>query len=228
MYVAWAARYLFQDRTYRLLTMKIISKFGQVSLILALGISLVSQSAAVALPTAFEKELAQATKIDFNKPVKLGIVQCKSVLKAKKYINTCTYENFVVTVKSFTYADSAGFPDGTPRFDLALKMENYSKSASTGISVGSLLRCSNSKSISSFYADAYDPQSVPAGSQDEGTIKVSFPDDVTLQTCKSPIIWLTLSSYGADIRDLAGIAALKKKKLSAFAYIPIPSSSLSY
>jgi hypothetical protein len=205
-----------------------MKKARAVGLLLSLtfGISVVSIPLSQALPTKFQKELSLATKSSFGKPVKLAIANCKSVLKNRKYVETCSYESFNVTVKSFEFNDLSGWPEGTPTFNVDVVMENYSKKITTGLDVGSMLKCSNSRQYSPFYSGGIDPQSLLPQSRDEGVVKMSFPEDVTLETCKDPIIWLALFSGGASLSDSKRIADIKKKKFAAFAYIEIPQSSL--
>lgn len=186
----------------------------------------ISPMSSQALMTKFEKELSLAKKIDFNVPVKLAIPNCKITLKSKKYVETCTYETFNVTVKSFKFNDLSGWPEGTSTFNVEVIMENYSKKVTTGLDVGSLLRCSNARQNSSFYSGGIDPQQLLPLSRDSGIVKMSFPDDVTTETCKNPTIWLSLFSAGTSLSDSKRIAEIKKKKLAAFAYISLDSSAL--
>lgn len=179
-----------------------------------------------ALMTKFEKELSLAKKIDFNTPVNLAIANCKIALKSKKYVETCTYENFRVTVKSFQFNDLSGWPEGTPTFNIEVLMENYSKKVSTGLDVGKMLRCSNARQYSPFYSGGIDPQELLPLSKDSGIVKMSFPEDVTPETCKDPTIWLSLFSVGTSLTDTKRIADIKKKKLAAFAYISLDPSML--
>lgn len=190
-------------------------------------ISLSSFSASSnALMTKFEKELSLAKKIDFNTPVKLAIPNCKISLKSKKYVETCTYEHFVVTVKNFKFNDLSGWPEGTPTFNIEVLLENYSKKITTGLDVGKMLRCSNAREYSPFYSGGIDPQQLLPLSQDSGIVKMSFPEDVTPETCKNPTIWLSLFSAGASLSDTKRISDIKKKKLAAFAYISLDQASL--
>lgn len=206
-----------------------ISYMGVVrkTIILLASISLaVPHAPSNALMTQFEKELSVAKKIDFNSPVNLAIPNCKIALKSKKYVETCSYEKFRITVRSFQFNDLSGWPEGTPTFNIDILMENFSKKISTGLEVGQMLRCSNSRESSSFYSGGIDPQQLLPLSQDSGIVKMSFPEDVTTESCKNPTIWLSLFSSGPSLTETKKIADIKKKKLAAFAYIPINPSLL--
>ena len=106
-------------------------------------------------------------------------------------------------------------------------MENFS-SVDTGLDVGEFLKCKSSRSGSPFYADGIDPQSVPAKSQDGGIVISSFPDEIDITKCESPVLWITLtSSAGADVKNKKMMAEIKKKKLIGIAYIPLTPQLLS-
>ena len=184
------------------------------------------QPFAHALPSPFEIELKAATKISLGKPTALAVPTCKIQVKNKKYINSCTYGKFIVTVNSFRFAKKETPIDvEVSVYAIDLKMENYSK-IDSGIDVGALLRCKNSQSYSPFYSDGIDPQNVPAGSELSGVVLASLPGDLSPFSCQMPTLWLSLFNSGVDMKDKVMLAEVNKKKLIARAYIPLTQSML--
>ena len=194
-----------------------------------LGVSLFCiPNASANLPSAYEAKLKLATKVDFGRAIPLAVPKCKIVKVKSKYTELCTYEKFVITVNSFKFNDIRT-PIGVEESSYAIhiKMENFS-SIDTGLDVGEFLKCKSSRSGSPFYADGIDPQSVPAKSQDGGIVISSFPDEIDITKCESPVLWITLTnSAGADVKNKKMIAEIKKKKLIGIAYIPLTPQLLS-
>ena len=185
-------------------------------------------SASANLPSAYEAKLKLATKVDFGRAIPLAVPKCKIVKVKSKYTELCTYEKFVITVNSFKFNDIRT-PIGVEESSYAIhiKMENFS-SIDTGLDVGEFLKCKSSRSGSPFYADGIDPQSVPAKSKDGGIVISSFPDEIDITKCESPVLWITLTnSAGADVKNKKMIAEIKKKKLIGIAYIPLTPQLLS-
>ena len=193
------------------------------------GLSLVHiPSAKANLPSAYEAKLKSATKVSFGRAIPLAVPKCKTVKVKSKYVEQCTYEKFVITVNSFKFND-VRTPIGVEESSYAIdiKMENYS-SQETGLDVGEFLKCKSSRSGSPFYSDGIDPQSVPAKSQDAGIVISSFPDEIAIAKCESPVLWISLTnSAGADIKNKTMMAEIKKKKLIGIAYIPLTPQLLS-
>ena len=194
-----------------------------------LGVSLFCiPNASANLPSAYEAKLKLATKVDFGRAIPLAVPKCKIVKVKSKYTELCTYEKFVITVNSFKFNDIRT-PIGVEESSYAIhiKMENFS-SIDTGLDVGEFLKCKSSRSGSPFYADGIDPQSVPAKSKDGGIVISSFPDEIDITKCESPVLWITLTnSAGADVKNKKMIAEIKKKKLIGIAYIPLTPQLLS-
>ena len=194
-----------------------------------LGVSLFCiPNASANLPSAYEAKLKLATKVDFGRAIPLAVPKCKIVKVKSKYTELCTYEKFVITVNSFKFNDirtPIGVEESSYAIDI--KMENFS-SVDTGLDVGEFLKCKSSRSGTPFYADGIDPQSVPAKSQDGGIVISSFPDEIDITKCESPVLWITLTnSAGADVKNKKMIAEIKKKKLIGIAYIPLTPQLLS-
>ena len=207
--------------------MKIFSNSMKLSTV-ALVFSLVTSSqASHALPTSFERELKSAAKTEIGKKTSLAVEKCKWSTKSGRPSVKCSIQKFDVTVNSFSFKemrDSIGFEEHTYEIDVTL--ENYS-SEDSGLAVGSLLRCSNSRGSSSFYAEGLDPQFVLGRSQERGVVVASFPSDVTASNCANPTLWLSLSSSGVTLRDKKKVSSLKKRKLVAAAYIPLTNEQIS-
>lgn len=186
------------------------------------------QPSNAALPSPFEIELKAATKVSIGQAVPIAIPDCKIVVKKKKYITTCTYEKFIVTVNSFKFEKRTTPIDvEVSVYAVDLKMENYSKQIDAGLEVGALLRCKNQRGGSDFYADGINPQNVPAGSELSGVVLASFPDDLSVAECQMPTLWISLFGAGVDMKDKALVAAVKKKKLASRAYIPLTPEMLA-
>lgn len=188
-------------------------------------------SSNAALPSPFELELKQATKIEFGKANSIALPDCKFVIVKKKYTTKCTYGKFVVTVNSFKYHSTrTAFTEVVNNvYAISIKMENYSKTINSGLDVGAVVRCKNEIKYSPFYRDepdSIDPQDVPAGTELSGVIYASLPDDFTPEQCQMPTLWLAPFSSGVDLKDKAQMAEVKKKKLIARAYIPLTPAML--
>lgn len=194
-----------------------------------LGATLVHIPSATAnLPSAYEAKLKLATKVDFGRAIPLAVPKCKISKVKSKYVEKCTYEKFVVTINSFKFNDirtPIGVEESSYAIDI--KMENFS-SQETGLDVGEFLKCKSSRSGSPFYSDGINPQSVPAKSQDGGIVISSFPDEIDVTKCESPVLWISLTnSAGADIKNKKMMAEIKKKKLIGIAYIPLTPQLLA-
>jgi hypothetical protein len=193
-----------------------------VAALSTLGLVVTTAPAVQALPTKFQKDLTVAKKINFGTVAKLAVPNCGrsfSINYAK-----CKFSHVAVTVNSFAFNDYTGWPNDAPTYNLDLKIENFT-SQDNGLSVGSLIRCTNAKDQNDFYADGMNPQYISSKTQESGVVVVDFPEDVTPTTCKNPTIWLELN-MGTSLSDKKMLSAVKKKKLLAAAYIPIPIESL--
>jgi hypothetical protein len=184
-------------------------------------------NSAAALPSPFEQELKAATQVTLGKPISMAVPKCKLVKVGSKFTTKCTYEKFVVTVNSFAFNDIRT-PIGVEEasFNIDVKIENFS-SRDTGIDVGKLLRCKKSRSGSPFYSDGIDPQSIPPRSEDAGIIVSSFPDEISLDKCEMPTLWISLTNSEVNPKDKKMMAEIKKRKLVANAYIPLTPAMLS-
>lgn len=194
-----------------------------------LGASLVhTPSASADLPSAYEAKLKLATKVSFGQAISLAVPKCKFVKVKSKYSEKCTYEKFTITVNSFKFNDRrTSITVEESSYAIDIKMENFS-SQETGLDVGEFLKCKSSRSGSPFYSDGINPQSVPAKSQDGGIVISSFPDEIDVTKCESPVLWISLTnSAGADIKNKKMMAEIKKKKLIGVAYIPLTPQLLS-
>lgn len=193
-----------------------------IAAVAAIGLVVTATPATQALPSKFQKDLSLAKKITFGTTVKIAAPNCGSSWPVK--YSKCKFQYIAVTVNSFTFNDYSGWPNDAATYNLDLKIENFS-SQDNGLAVGSLIRCSNAKDSNDFYADGIDPQFITAKTEESGVVKVDFPEDVTPTTCKTPTVWLELSSSNY-LTDKKMLAEIKKKKLVAAAYIPIPLDSL--
>lgn len=200
---------------------------ASTAIALATLLALGSPTAALAvepakpLPSAYEAELKNAKRIGFGQRIALAS-ECQ-----KSTMSGCTkYRPVAVTVRSMTPSTRAGWPDGTPTFNLDVTVQNL-----TGSSGGLLptLRCANSTSSGSFYADSVETQSIPAKSQQSGIVIVSFPeansqDNIAIKPseCLNAVLWLKpVSSF-----DLTATQA-KKAKMFGAAYIPLTPEFLA-
>jgi len=185
------------------------------------------QVASASLPSAYEAKLKTATKVNFGQPIPLAVPNCKITKVKGKLTEVCKYEKFVVTVNSFKFFD-VRTPIGVEESSYAIdvKLENYS-SQDTGLDIGEFLKCKSSRSNSPFYSDGIDPQTVPAGSQDNGVVISSFPDEIAIEKCEMPVLWISLSSYSADLKNKKMMTEIKKKKLIGAAYIPLTPQMLA-
>lgn len=185
------------------------------------------QGASANLPSAYEAKLKLATKMNFGQPISLAVPNCKYKKVKSKMTEVCTYEKFVITVNSFKFNDIRT-PIGVEESSYAIdvKLENYS-SRDTGLDVGEFLKCKSSRSGSPFYSDGIDPQSVPSGSQDAGVVISSFPDEIAVEKCEMPVLWIALTNYSADLKNKKMMKEIRKKKLVGAAYIPLTAEMLA-
>jgi hypothetical protein len=207
--------------------MKKTNAFIRLAALVATISLMVPAQAAYSLPSSFEKERKRATLTSIGKPTALAVEVCRWSTKRGMPIVKCKLQKLVVTVNGFKFKelrDSIGFDEHTYEIDVTL--ENYSSQRS-GLAVGSLLRCSNSRADSSFYAEGLDPQYVMSKTRETGVIVASFPSDVTAINCQNPTLWLSISSGGVSLDSKKKLKTLKKKKLSAAAYIPLSEEQLS-
>ena len=182
--------------------------------------------ASAVLVSPHEAELKLATKVNFGQPIPLAIQNCKYVKVKSKVSEKCSYEKFVITVNSFKFNDirtPIGVEESSYAIDI--KMENFT-SQETGLDVGELLKCKSSRSGSPFYADGINPQYIPAKTQDGGVVISSFPDEIAIDKCELPVLWISLSSYSTNIKDKKMMNEIKKKKLVGAAYIPLTPQML--
>jgi len=188
-------------------------------------------SSSAALPSPFELQLKQATKLQFGKVNSIALPDCNFVVVKKKYTTKCTYGKFNVTVNSFKYQGTrTAFSDVINNvYAISIKMENYSRTINSGLDVGAVLRCKNEKTYSPYYmdeADSINPQDVPSGSELSGVVYASLPDDFTPEQCQMPTLWIAPFNSGVDLKDKDQLAAVKKKKLIARAYLPLTPEML--
>ena len=202
------------------------SMLSLAMLMLLVSLTINAPIASADLDSPHEAELKLATKVNFGQPIPLAIQNCKYVKVKNKLSEKCSYEKFVVTINSFKFNDFR-----TPiyvkeaSYAIDVKMENYS-SQETGLDVGELLKCKSSRSYSPFYADGINPQYIPAKSQDGGVVISSFPDEIAIDKCELPVLWISLSSYSTNIKDKKMMKEIKKKKLVGAAYIPLTPQML--
>jgi len=182
--------------------------------------------ASAVLDSPHEAELKLATKVNFGQPIPLAVLNCKYVKVKSKISEKCNYEKFVITINSFKF-DGIRTPIGVEESSYAIdiKMENFS-SQETGLDVGEFLKCKSSRYGSPFYADGMNPQYIPAKSQDSGVVISSFPDEIAINKCELPVLWISLSSYSTNIKDKKMMKEVKKKKLVGAAYIPLTPQML--
>lgn len=177
------------------------------------------------LPSAYEAKLKLATKVKFGQAIALAVPNCKLVKVKGKVTEKCTFGKFTITVNSFKFFDKRtpiGIEESSYAIDL--KLENYS-SRENGLDIGEFLKCKSSRSGSPFYGDGINPQGIPAKSQDAGVVISSFPDEISIDECESPVLWIQLSN-SADLKDKKLAAEIKKKKLVGAAYIPLTAEML--
>jgi len=177
------------------------------------------------LPSAYEAKLKLATKVKFGQAIPLAVPNCKLVKVKGKVTEKCTFEKFTITINSFKFFDKRT-PIGVEESSYAidLKLENYS-SRENGLDVGEFLKCKSSRSGAPFYSDGINPQGIPAKSQDAGVVISSFPDEISIEKCESPVLWIQLSN-SADLKDKNLAAEIKKMKLVGAAYIPLTAEML--
>jgi hypothetical protein len=205
-----------------------IRGFTRIAILALLSFSFAPvQLASANLPSAYEAKLKTASKASLGQPISLAVPNCKYKKVKSKLTEVCTYEKFVITVNSFKFNDIRT-PIGVEESSYAIdvKLENYS-SRDTGLDVGEFLKCKSSRSGSPFYSDGIDPQSVPAGSQDGGIVISSFPDEIAIEKCEMPVLWIALTNYSADLKNKKMMKEIKKKKLVGAAYIPLTAEMLA-
>jgi len=179
------------------------------------------------LDSAYEANLKLATKVTFCQPTPLAIQNCKIVKVKSKVTEKCSYEKFVITINSFKF-NGIRTPIGIEEASYAIdiKMENFS-SQETGLNVGEFLKCKSSRYGSPFYADGMNPQYIPAKSQDSGVVISSFPDEIAINKCELPVLWISPSRYSVNIKDKKMRTDIKKQKLVGAAYIPLTPQMLT-
>jgi len=170
---------------------------------------------------SLEADMKLAKKLTFGATTDLAIPTCSR----KGTVLSCTFETISVTIKSFKFLDLGGWPKDTPRYAIALKMVNHSKSKS-GVEVDTLLRCKNSKTESTYYDPGLDPQRIGAGAVVSGTVFMSFPVEVTPKTCQMPTIWIE-AARGVHLDAKEDIALAQKAKIAIAAYIPLTTASIT-
>ncbi len=72
-----------------------------------------------------------------------------------------------------------------------------------------------------------DPQFIPAKSQDSGVVISSFPDEIAMDKCELPVLWIFLSKNSVNIKDKKVMTTVKKMKLVGAAYIPLTPQMLA-
>jgi len=190
-----------------------------IAAVAAIGLIITAAPATQALPSKFQKELALAKKTTIGKPVKIAVPSCPFTFPVK--YSKCKLPYLQVTVTEFSFLDDLGWPDGTLRYNLSMKIENFSNDEA-GLMIGPMLRCSNSAGDANYYADGWGASGIPAKSEDSGTLIMTFPGDIPASECKDPTIWLEpQGSMGISNKKLN--AEMKKKKLAPAAYISIPA-----
>jgi len=203
------------------------SSLPLVMLLLLGSLTIHPSIASAGLESAYEAELKLATKVNFGQPIPLAIQNCKYIKVKSKVSEKCNYEKFVITVNSFKFNGiRTPIGVGVSSYAIDIKMENFT-SQETGLDVGEFLKCKSSRSGSSFYADGMDPQYIPAKSQEGGIVISSFPDEVAIDKCELPVLWISLSSYSVNIKDKKMMKELKKNKLVGAAYIPLTPQMLA-
>jgi hypothetical protein len=186
----------------------------------AIGLIMTTAPATQALPSKFQKQLASAKKTTIGTPVKIAVPSCPFTFPVK--YSKCKFPFLQVTVTDFSYLDAGGWPDGTSRYNLTMKIENFSN-GEAGLMIGPMLRCSNNAGDANYYADGWGASGIPGKSEDSGTLIMSFPGDISASACKNPTIWLEpQGSMGVSNKKLN--AEMKKKKVSPAAYISIPAA----
>jgi hypothetical protein len=195
----------------------------QFSVLVVTGLFLVSQgvSAATSL-SSLETQMKLSKKVAFGATTNIALPNCA---RNKSYVLVCTFETIAVTVKSFKFLDLGGWPKGTARYAISLKMVNNSKSPS-GVQVDTLLRCKNSHSESTYYDPGLDPETIPAGAKVSGVAYMSFPAEVTPKTCLMPTLWIEASG-GIHFDATEDIALAQKANLVIAVYIPLTSKLIA-
>jgi hypothetical protein len=167
-------------------------------------------------------DMKLAKKITFGSTVDLALPTCS---RPKGIVLVCTFETISITIKSFKFLDLGGWPKDTPRYAIALKMVNHSKSKS-GVEVDTLLRCKNTHTESTYYDPGLDPQRIGAGAIVSGTVYMSFPVEVTPKTCQMPTLWIE-AARGVHLDAKEDIALAQKAKIAIAAYIPLTVASIT-
>ena len=185
-----------------------------------LGGSLVVAQPATArdLPTAYEAELRDAKKARFGQTINLTACSKSSGFSCSKYAR------LAVTIESLTFRSPNGWPEGTPLYDINVRISNYA-TRSTGVLPK--LRCSNAQEEGAFYIDSVETQSIPPRSRTSGAVVSAFPlgpqgsdaPAIAARDCKDAVIWIE-SPVQTDAR--AG-----KTRTFGSAYIPVPPRTLN-
>ena len=174
------------------------------------------------LPTAYEAELKAAKKVRFGQRVKVAAACVPSIWKCQRY------QPMVVTVRSMTPGTKEGWPDGTPTFNLDVKVENRTKGRNGLIP---MIRCANEQGKGSWYQGSVDVGDMPSRSRQEGTVIVSFPPAsgdlsapaIKPSECVNAVIWLEPSPTSFTFTKKEA----KKAKMPSDAYIPLPKGFLA-
>lgn len=193
---------------------------ASIALLGALGsaVGVVSPVNARDLPTVYEAELRDAKKARFRQPVNLTACSKSNGFMCTKY------SRLEVTVDSVTFHDTNGWPEGTPRYDINVRIRNYSQQ---GAGILPKLRCANAKDEGPYYVGSAETQSIPARSRLEGAVIVAFPQGpqgsdapaITARDCKDAVVWIE-GPMQTDAR--AG-----KTRTFGSTYIPIPPRTLN-
>ena len=130
-----------------------------------------------------------------------------------------------VTVNGLEFADTTGWPEGTPLYRLDVTAKNFSAAEP---SVRVYFRCENTTDKDGdTFQGSVDLQGIPGRSQVQGPVLSTFPlrDDDTnrpalaARECTKGVIWITLEMGGTSGR--AG-----GKPVYRSAYIPLPPATL--
>ena len=185
-----------------------------------LGGSLVVAQSATArdLPTAYEAELRDAKKARFGQTINLTACSKYNGFSCSKYAR------LAVTIDGLTFHSPNGWPEGTPLYDINVRIGNY---ATRNTGVLPKLRCSNAQEEGAFYIDSVETQSLPPRSRTSGAVVSAFPlgpqgsdaPAIPARECKNAVIWLE----GPMQTD----ARVGKTRTFGSAYIPVPPRLLN-
>lgn len=170
------------------------------------------------LPTAYEAELRDAKKARFGQTINLTACSKSNGFTCKKY------SRLAVTIDSLTFHDINGWPEGTPLYDINVRIGNY---ATRKTGVLPKLRCANAQEKGAFFIDSVDTQRIPPRSRTSGAVVSAFPlgpqgtdaPAIAARDCKNAVIWLE-----GPIQEKARVG---KKRTFGAAYIPVPPRLLN-